>query len=269
MPWDANGDAAAGSAGAYFPTVATSFAPNVSSGGFLSKIDHASGQFDYSTYIPGAVPSSVCVDSAGNAYLAGSATVGFPATPGAFQSDAGEPGNYDAFILEMNPAGQQLVFGTLLGGTFGGGALAVALSSDTVVIAGTTESTFFPVTDHSLPFCDLSAAPGLTVDIGEGFVAIGLFVASFDHKGALLNSVAYGDCTGQSATGLAPSASGTIYFTGTNSQGQITFLEELDLQAVQPTQITKITDSAGFQTGPFAPFQLISIFGKGWDLRPP
>src|SRR5204863_420813 len=83
----------------------------------------------YSTLIGGAnIPSgigfgpfsfggnTIAVDSAGNAYVAGSARAGLPTTPGAFQTTF-RGGGSDGFITKLNAAGSALVYSTYFGGS--------------------------------------------------------------------------------------------------------------------------------------------------------
>jgi uncharacterized protein (TIGR03437 family) len=261
---DLNGDMyVAGEAGPSFPTLATSYDPSELSGGFVSKISQATGDLVYSTYIPGGAAAALAVDASGNAYVCGTAggggVGGFPATPGAYQSDLA--GETDAFVLEFDPAGDDLVFATLIGGSEFEFGLAVTLQESAVVIAGTTQSTLFPATDHSTPFCDLESSPVYTL---YGYVIpSGTFVASFDHTGKLLNSASYSTCAYETTTALATSSSGSVYLAAYDDPNDDTFLAEINLTASLPAQISYIGDAASFETAPFAPLELISIFGKG------
>jgi hypothetical protein len=86
------------------------------------------------------------VDSAGNAYVTGSAGEKFPTTPGAFQRHSG--GNAtDAFVTKFNATGSALFYSTYLGGTGGTFGQAIAIGrSNSAFVTGYTGSTDFPVT---------------------------------------------------------------------------------------------------------------------------
>ena len=258
---DTNGDIyVAGNAGPYYPTLAASYDPFEGSGGFMTKISRSTGDLIYSTYIPGArSTAALAVDAAGNAYVCGSAFVGFPATPGAYQSDIA--GGTDAFVLELAPAGDNLIFATLIGGTQYDSGLALTVQADAVVIAGITGSTLFPATDWSTSSCDLESSYVNT--IYGSVIPPGIFVASFDRKGKLLNSAAYSRCAYENATALATGSSGSVYLAGYYNSEDATFLAEIDVAASLPAQISYIGDAASFSTAPFAPLELVSIFGKG------
>jgi uncharacterized protein (TIGR03437 family) len=103
----------------------------------------------YSTYISGA--SSLDIDSAGDAYVVGGASYGFPTTAGAFQA-CSRGGPSDIFAAEFAPDG------TLIGATYLGGSgtdtasSVVALGSGSIDLAGTTSSSNFPgVVDTPVP----------------------------------------------------------------------------------------------------------------------
>jgi uncharacterized protein (TIGR03437 family) len=259
----------AGQAGAYFPTLDASYAPYELYGGFVTKISQATGDLIYSTYLPGTnVASALMVDATGNAYLCGTATVGFPATPGAYQSDlAGGSNDEDAFALELDASGSSLVFATLIGSPKEDYALALTLQGNAIVIAGETTSTFFPTTNQSTASCDLDASPYYSFQNDPEdpfpFLPLGAFLASFDHTGKLLSSAAYSACASEYVTALVPSASGSIYLAAWDDEENDTFLAEVDPAGSLPAQISFIADSASFEGGPLAPLELISIFGKG------
>jgi len=89
-------------------------------GGIVAgKLDPTGQNLIYATYLGGsgdANPGSIAIDAAGAAYLTGSSNSrDFPVTPGVLQP---APGLGNAFALKLNPAGNQVVYGTFLGGTF-------------------------------------------------------------------------------------------------------------------------------------------------------
>jgi len=87
--------------------------------------------------------NAIAVDSTGNAYVAGSATGGFP-TLSAFQSTFGGGAN-DAFVLKVNSSGI-LVYSTYLGGSGDDAANAIAVDgSGNAYVAGGTQSPNFPL----------------------------------------------------------------------------------------------------------------------------
>jgi uncharacterized protein (TIGR03437 family) len=264
VAFDSTGDIyVAGLAGTFFPTLATSFAPQAEGGGFVSRLDHTSGQFVYSTYIPGVStddifesPSlSIQVDSSQNAYVAGPATLVFPTTQGAFQTDV-RNGARTAFLLELNPSGTQLVFSTLIGGSSDEMAMGVALTGNSVTIAGMTDSADFPANDFSMPVCNVNSIPA------EGFIPYSTFVASFDHTGKLIVASEYGECTNEMAAGVAFGSQGLLV-GATYENDLASFLAVIDVAAANPVQAGIVVDAASYQILPGCPLELISIFGQG------
>lgn len=115
----------------------------------LAKLNPAGSALVYSTYITGG--ESLDIDSAGNAYVAGTASYGFPTTAGAYQA-CSHGGSSDVFATEFAPSG------TLLGATYLGGSGAdaatsvVAAGPGSVDIVGTTNSPDFPtIVENPIP----------------------------------------------------------------------------------------------------------------------
>jgi hypothetical protein len=114
----------------------------------------------YATFLGGGFNDSVqgvSADATGNLYATGfSVSTNLATTPGAFQRTfAGggtNAGDGDAFVARLNPTGTAFVYLTYLGGSttdFGRGIRV--LGDGSVVVAGSTLSTNFPVTGSSLP----------------------------------------------------------------------------------------------------------------------
>ncbi len=85
---------------------------------FVIKLSPDGTSLVYATYLGGGnddVANAVAVDSAGNAYVAGSTTSDtFPRTQGAWQQS--KDGGADGFLAKLNPAGTALVYSTFVGG---------------------------------------------------------------------------------------------------------------------------------------------------------
>ncbi|MSO21919.1 MAG: hypothetical protein EXQ58_01415 [Acidobacteria bacterium] len=116
---------------------------------FVAKLNPSgSNSLIYAAYLGGAaadVGLDLAVDATGNVYVSGGTrSNNFPVTPGAFQTTL--RGASDAFVLKLNPAGDQLVYSTYLGGTREeglGGGLAVDAAGHAYV-TGVTDSLDFP-----------------------------------------------------------------------------------------------------------------------------
>jgi hypothetical protein len=152
---------------------------------FVTKMSPAATSLIYSTYLggngdeeiendvlsPNAPPdlvfvygTQITVDPQGNAYISGYTDSGnFPTTSGVYSRT--NHGNGDGFVTELNSAGNQLVYSTLLGGTaFDAIQSQQRLPDGTLLLSGVTDSSNFPTT---------SGAYRRTPDSGAevGFVA--------------------------------------------------------------------------------------------------
>jgi hypothetical protein len=115
---------------------------------FVTKLSPAGDALLYSTYLGGAHDDSgygIAVDASGSAYVTGSTgSSNFP-TQSAFQPAIA--GNFNAFVTELSPSGNSLVYSTFLGGSKADGGHAIALDeAGSVYITGGTSSTDFPTT---------------------------------------------------------------------------------------------------------------------------
>ena len=116
--------------------------------GFISKLNLTGSALLYSTYLgnSGTTISGVAVDSAGNAYVAGS-TFGsqFP-TVAAIQNYTNDPGQGDAIVAKLNPAGSALLYSTYLGSAgHADRGLAIAVGvTDAAHVTGYTYAPDFP-----------------------------------------------------------------------------------------------------------------------------
>ena len=255
-----------GYAGPFFPTLVSSFAPQATFGGFVSKLDHASGQLIYSTYLPGVtvsssvsdpLPPKIKVDSAGQAYVAGSAGAGFLTTSGTFQTDYSSA--LDAFLLLLDASGSKLIFATYLGGAGDDVAFGLALTGDTITIAGLTRSFDFPARDHGLPDCNL---PSLPIDDSHPNLWSGAFLARFDHTGRLSTSVRYSYCTDEYATALA-SGPDSVWIAGKYRTPYYAFVANVDLTVRPPVQIVAAGNAASQILGAPSPQDIFTIVGSG------
>ncbi len=170
---------------------------------FLTKFDSTGSALVYSTYLGGTandVGNAVTVDRSGNAYVTGqTASTNFPVL-NAFQAAALGGGN-DAFLTKFDRTGSALVYSTYLGGTGNDTGNAISLdSSANVYLAGTTNSTNFPVVNAFQP-----AVAGSS----------DAFVTKFNAAGsALIYSTYLGGSGIDTGTGIAVDQDGSAYVTG-------------------------------------------------------
>ena len=204
------------------------------SNAFVTKLNAAGTALIYSTYLGGLADScsnnentltqgdygsAIAVDSAGNAYVTGSACAqGFPVTSGAYQTEDNGVANLasNAFVTKLNPTGTALIYSTLLGGSgdyfsgeFGNG-IAIDSAGDAYV-TGQASSSNFPATKGAYQ----TTQPN-TSGTNSGFVA------KFNPTGTALIYATYLGGSGQgvhaapgdSGNSIAVNSAGNAYVTG-------------------------------------------------------
>ena len=161
----------------------------------------------YSTFLGGERNDQgrdIAVDASGNAYVTGfTDSSAFPTTAGAF--DTTLPGDLDAFVTKLNPAGSALVYSTFIGG----GALELAFgiavdASGSAYVTGRTGSPNFPTT-----------AGAFDTTLNGNF---DIFVTKLDPSGsALVYSTFLGGSSFDEGMRIAVDASGSAHVTGQTS----------------------------------------------------
>lgn len=115
---------------------------------FVAKLNASGKYLIYSTYLGGNnddVGYGIAIDTSGNAYITGVTwSTNFPTVSSVYKSLAG---NNDAFIIKLNPLGNNINYSTYLGGSmYDGGYGIVVDASRNVYVTGVTCSHDFPVT---------------------------------------------------------------------------------------------------------------------------
>jgi hypothetical protein len=232
-----------------FPTTAGAYQTSSSGGAdaFVSKLNPAGSQLVYSTYLGGSDTDrglAIAVSSSGNAYITGSTqSSNFP-TFNALQSVLGISAGIlcgaspcpDAFVTQLNSAGNGVVYSTYLGGSGydSGQGIAVDSTGDPYV-TGNTLSTNFPATftaTSNSTVAPYSASLGGTP--GNAFVAK-IDSASAPNIALVPNKLNFGSQTlgirsaVQTVTVINPSTQplviSSITATGSNSTTQPDFAE--------------------------------------------
>jgi hypothetical protein len=127
---------------------------------FVARFDNSGTNLIYATYLGGSGNDgalSLAVDAGGNAYMAGyTDSTNFPTANSIYNHISGKPNQFtktypvDAFVTELNPAGNALVYSTYLGGNSMDAAYGIALDdSGDAFVTGYTYSTNFPVTPNA------------------------------------------------------------------------------------------------------------------------
>jgi hypothetical protein len=179
-----------------FPTTAGAYQTSSSAkySGVIAKLNAAGSALVYATYLDGADPLAIAVDSSGNAIVTGCACAsGFPVTAGAFQIQASGLGTQSPFVTKLNASGSGLIYSTYLGA--GGEGLAVKVDSQgRAYILGISGD--FPTTPGAFTLPPLADGPQ--------------FLASLSADGS---SLVYGTYVGEAAA-LDVDASGNAYVGG-------------------------------------------------------
>jgi hypothetical protein len=214
-----------------FPTTAGAFdrTRNGEFDVFVTKLNAAGSALVYSTYLGGSLvdlPGDIVVDSANTAFVVGDTrSPDFPTTAGAFDTTAN--GAFDGFVTRLNATGSALVYSTFLGGSDMEGAGSIALdAAGHAYVAGATPSADFPTT------------PGAFDTVLDG--GYDAFVTKLDATGSLLVfSTFVGGSEGDSFSGIALDASGSVWLSGSTSSADFPATPD----ALDPSFNGSVTDA--------------------------
>ena len=191
-----------------YPTTAGAYDQTHGGGGnadaFVTKLSPAGDDLAYSTFLgggAGAEARGIAVDSSGAAYVTGETlSSDYPITEGAYQMPS--PPSHEVFVTKVSPAGDDLAYSTLIGGTsFDTGTGIAVDAGGAAYVTGYTGSSDYPTT---VPTYDDSLEGG-----SDGFVS--KLSASGDD---LAYSTLVGGSGGDVANGIAVDAGGAAYMTG-------------------------------------------------------
>lgn len=172
---------------------------------FVARLNPSGTALIYSTFLGGSGmdgASGLAVDAQGSAYIGGGTpSANFPVTPGVFSTVL--TGSGDAFISKLNPAGNALLFSTLLGGSGSDGISGLVLDdSGNIYVAGGTSSIDFPMTPTAFD----NTFNGAVTDA---------FVAKLNPNATtLLYSTFLGGSDNEGAADIAIDGSRRVYVTG-------------------------------------------------------
>ncbi len=192
-----------------FPTTPGSFSQQYggSRDGFVTSLDMMASQLSFSTFLGGSQDdfvSRLAIEPSGRITVVGSTeSPDFPTTPGAF--DKTLDGQADGFIAKLEPAGDRLVYSTLMGGADREGIFALEVDDTGVAhVGGTTGSNDFPVTSNAFD-----------TTFNGGHLRYDGFVASLDPTGATLLSATFlGGTSGEGVYGIHMAPSGDLVIAG-------------------------------------------------------
>ncbi len=227
-------------------------------GPFVAKVNAAGTALSYLTYLGSGLQvvqpyqavastaSALAVDTAGNAYIAGSTwDPKLPVTPGAFQTTfhgwsqiiLGPIPPTDSFACKLNPSGTAVVWGSYLGGASYDETTAAALdSAGNFWVAGNTSSTEFPN--------------------AQGWSTGGDFIVAFNPSGSALPYAARFPAGTASRT-LALDAAGLLHVA--SQSGVVSAVAAVPRPAIRPWVISNA--ASGAAGGQIAPGELVAIYG--------
>jgi hypothetical protein len=197
---------------------------------FLTKLNVDGSSILFSTYFGGSdfdSAQAVAVDSSGQPAIAGfSASSDLP-LQAPIQNALN--GTLDSFVTKFSADGSSLVFSTYLGGSDTEDAAGITFSPiDELWLAGTTESTDFPVVN-----------PRQNANAGRSDV----FVTKLNTAGsAILNSSYLGGNADDLLGGLEVDPNGKVYLVGT------TFSANFPTQSAVQSTLASVTTSDAFVT---------------------
>jgi uncharacterized protein (TIGR03437 family) len=245
---------------------------------YCVKLDPTGGKVVYAKLFGGLgheEATAVAIDAAGNAYLTGATfSKDFPTTAGAFQRQSkspefqlGSPFGYDAFVVKIDPRGENLLFSSYLNGTRASRGQAIALDPDNnIVVAGHTLSPDFPITAGALP-------PPPSEELFKGFLA------KLNPAGSeLVYSTRFGGSGYDQAWDLALDPAGDVYVGGFSTSNDFpttggaaqpghggafdAFLVKFSAAGTPVVTAAGIVSGASFLGGGVAPGMIVSIFGS-------
>ncbi len=195
--------------GSYDPTRALVIDPVLGYSSYLGGTGNEGCSVFTTTQLPVAGCPGVAVDSASNMYLAGTTTsTDFPKTSGVLQPTLA--GIANIFVTKVDSTGSTLLFSTYLGGNNTDLSAGVAVDSGlNVIVAGSTNSTNFPVTASS------------AFQVSPFSAGQHVFVSKLDPTGATLMYSTYLSGNGQeTASGVAVDFRNKIYVLGRTTSNQ-------------------------------------------------
>ncbi len=276
------------------------------SDGFAAQLNAAGNALVFSTFAGGAGSDSASAIALGpdnSVYIAGTAySVDFPTTPGAFQETSKTTATGPSgFVMRFDPGGA-LHYATLVGGSGGGGASGLAVTSDgTAVVVGQTQSPDFPLTGDAYQRV-LSGVNCFTFRTPFQFPPTNTpctdaFLTMVHESGRrLVYSTLLGGAGNDGASSVALSSDGSIYVAGSTGSDDFiatrgafrtsrvastcviessptasesfncedAFLLKIDPAVVGPVRpVAAVANGSNGVRGPVAAGEFVSLFGFG------
>jgi len=254
--------------------------------GFAARLSPQLDKLIFGTYMPGISQATAQLGPDGSIYYAGTATSGFPTTPGAYQTQ--NAGGYDGIVARLDPTGTKLLFATYIGTANTDWVLLIAVAPDGTVWADvssfveccvsiTTELLHLDSKGAKLLAQASLSADQMVVDQAGNLFALAssgfasqpeLFAVGACYSGAAEDAYVELSPTGQQLLATYLPA-GVMNFDGSNAQGTPYLDAPSGRVKVVQAQLTGpyalcLVDSAGFNnSGTTSPGAIIAIFGNG------
>ncbi|MGA9462456.1 MAG: chitobiase/beta-hexosaminidase C-terminal domain-containing protein [Terracidiphilus sp.] len=212
---------------------------------FVAKLDSALN-LTFASGLSVSSPNAIAADAQGNAYLTGAATAGsltIPTADTTFQAgvtagSALTSGSH-AFLLELNSSGTE-VFASYIGGSGSEQGTAIAVSGQSVYVAGQTSSADFPTTSGA-------------AQTGYGGTGSGNAVSPVPEKPATLN----GDGFVVAATALStdPALTFSTYLGGAGDD----YPSSIAIDSYDQNVVIAGTTTSVFPTSAVTPLQYYQV----------
>jgi len=116
-----------------------------SNNGFLTQFSPDGKNIELSTFLPGAIPTGICIDENTGIYIGGIATSTFPLKNSIQEFRGGGILNSDHFVMRIAPEARAVSYSTVIGGRGNENGLRVACDGvGRIYFAGQTVSTDYP-----------------------------------------------------------------------------------------------------------------------------
>ena len=176
---------------------------------FVAMFAPSTSALFYSTFFGGGGQSitgdNLWLNGLGNLWLSGGCrnTPDLPVTEDAFQDTAGSPTQYDGYFAHLDFTNNVVLYCSYLGGSGSEGITAIAgVRADTIVVAGSSRSSNFPVTSEAY---DTSMSGD---DTGDAFVF------KLHLPTDLLSSTYFGGSSGEYLRDAVWESDGSIIISG-------------------------------------------------------
>ena len=171
---------------------------------------------DFATYLSpdGLDASSIAVDAAGNNYVTGYGSLGYPVTPNAFNGCSSCSANGAViFISKLSADGTNLIYSTVVGGNSFAQPTGIAVDANgDAVVSGWTGATNFPTKNAQPILPPDNNYLGVLLSLSPDGSALNFSTLLSQAPTAALQSMTY-------AMAVALDPSGNVYVTGDTGNG--------------------------------------------------